>query len=175
MPLSGLIEAMDPPAPKEVRDAARALRYRDFLPSPSCSRPNGLSRQLDLCPLRQGAGRARAELRLLVTRSRQKGADLPRPRKLRVRGRRALVNGRRGTRRVRDRGAREPRSRPPGRCRAGLRSEGFQGLSRLRRGTGPDCRPFATGSRPRRQMSTRSGATGCTATTTRTTRCSPPC
>jgi len=31
MPLSELVEAMDPPAPEEVRRAARALRYRDFL------------------------------------------------------------------------------------------------------------------------------------------------
>jgi protoporphyrinogen oxidase len=31
MPLSGLVEAMDPPAPREVLEAARALRYRDFL------------------------------------------------------------------------------------------------------------------------------------------------
>ncbi len=31
MPLSELVQAMDPPAPEEVRRAARALRYRDFL------------------------------------------------------------------------------------------------------------------------------------------------
>ena len=31
MPLSALVHAMDPPAPKEVRAAADALRYRDFL------------------------------------------------------------------------------------------------------------------------------------------------
>ena len=31
MPLSELVQAMDPPAPEEVRQAARALRYRDFL------------------------------------------------------------------------------------------------------------------------------------------------
>jgi protoporphyrinogen oxidase len=31
MPLSGLIEAMDPPAPAEVRRAASELSYRDFL------------------------------------------------------------------------------------------------------------------------------------------------
>ena len=31
MALSELVEAMDPPAPEEVRQAARGLRYRDFL------------------------------------------------------------------------------------------------------------------------------------------------
>jgi len=31
MPLSELVQAMDPPAPEEVQQAARALRYRDFL------------------------------------------------------------------------------------------------------------------------------------------------
>jgi protoporphyrinogen oxidase len=31
MPISALVEAMDPPAPDDVRAAARGLRYRDFL------------------------------------------------------------------------------------------------------------------------------------------------
>ena len=31
MPLSELVQVMDPPAPAEVREAARGLRYRDFL------------------------------------------------------------------------------------------------------------------------------------------------
>jgi len=31
MPLSGLVDAMDPPAPTGVREAARELRYRDFI------------------------------------------------------------------------------------------------------------------------------------------------
>ncbi len=31
MPLSELVQVMDPPAPEELRQAARALRYRDFL------------------------------------------------------------------------------------------------------------------------------------------------
>ncbi|MGD0440884.1 MAG: NAD(P)/FAD-dependent oxidoreductase [Acidimicrobiales bacterium] len=31
MPLSELVQAMDPPAPEEIRQAARSLRHRDFL------------------------------------------------------------------------------------------------------------------------------------------------
>jgi protoporphyrinogen oxidase len=31
MPLSELVQAMDPPAPVDIQEAARALRYRDFL------------------------------------------------------------------------------------------------------------------------------------------------
>ena len=41
--------------------------------------------------------------------------------------------------------------------------------------TRPTSRPSASGSRPRRPTSTRSGATACTSTTTRTTPCTPPC
>ena len=68
MPISQLLEAMDPPVPAEVKAAADDLRYRDFL-TVALVVPDervDLRRQLDLHPRPQGAHHAHPELRLVV-------------------------------------------------------------------------------------------------------------
>ncbi len=64
MPLGALVEAMDPPAPDAVRQAAQALRHRDFLTValvvPGALR---LPRQLDLRARDRRQARPHPELR----------------------------------------------------------------------------------------------------------------
>ena len=67
MPIGAAARAMDPPAPAEVRAAADALRYRDFL-TVALVVPEQLRlpRQLDLRPRARGQARPHPELRLVV-------------------------------------------------------------------------------------------------------------
>ena len=171
-------QAMDPPAPAEVQAAADGLRL-PRLPHrrPGRARERRLPRQLDLHPRPRGAGRPDPELRLVVAVPGEGRAHLPRPRVLRVRGRRPVERRRRRPHRARQAGARASSawSRPAD-VEAGyvvrmpkaypIYDEHLPGQRRD---------DAARGSRPTRPTSIPSAATACTGTTTRTTRCTRPC
>ncbi len=66
MPIRELINALDPPPPDEVRRAANALRYRDYLTVVlMVKRARRVSRQLDLHSFPGGQARSRPELQEL--------------------------------------------------------------------------------------------------------------
>ncbi|CAA9240662.1 MAG: Gll1135 protein, partial [uncultured Acidimicrobiales bacterium] len=123
-----------PPAPG--RGAGR--RRRAHLPRLPHRRPRGarallVPRQLDLRPLPAGQGRPHPELRVVVAVPHQGGPHLPRPRVLRVRGRRRVEHPRRRPRRAREEGAVGPRPGRAGHGRGGLRRADAQGVPDLRR------------------------------------------
>ena len=129
-------------------------------------------RQLDLHPRAVGRGRADPELPLLEPLDgpgRVQG--LRRPRVLLLLGRRALGLQRRGARRAGQARARPARPGRPGEGRARLRHARAARLSDVRRRLLAAGRRDPRLARGRRPTSSRSGATGCTATTTPTTRC----
>ena len=132
MPLADLVRVMDPPPPADVRAAADALRYRDFLTVALIVPRTPRSPTTGSTCTPGGPGRADPELRVVVAGHGQ-GPHLPRARVLRQRGRRpgelpddelvALGH-------PRDRGARAARpasSRPGTSC-------GCRRPTRLRRG-----------------------------------------
>ena len=127
MPLPDLVRAMDPPAPDEVRAAADALAFRDFLtvalvvPDDAAFPDNWIYVHSP-----GGAARAHPELRGVVAGHGQAGPHLPGPGVLRVRGRRAVGAARR----------RAGRAGPPRAGRARARGPG----ARSRPGTWCGCR-----------------------------------
>ena len=173
LPLRDMVEMISPPPPQEVLDAARGLRYRDFLTVALVVDGE------DLFPdnwiyIHEPSVQRRAhpELPLVVA------VDGPGPRQgvrrarvLLLRRRRPLDDGRRRARRARVARARAARPRAALEGRARLRDARPEGLPDLRRrlrgARRVDPRAGSTGSR----TCSRSGATACTATTTRTTRC----
>ena len=104
------------------------------LPDRRARRARGaqLPRQLDLHPRHRRRGRADPELRLVVALPGQGRADLPRPRVLRLRGRRHVEQARRRAHRAGDQGADLARPGRRGRRRARLRGARAQGLPVLR-------------------------------------------
>ena len=97
--MNALVRAIDPPAPADVRAAGDDLHYRDFLTvALVVPEAKGFPDNWIYIHAPEVAGRAHPELRLLVAVHGQGGADLPRPRVLRLRGRRAVVEHRRRTR-----------------------------------------------------------------------------
>ena len=175
MPLSGLLKAMDPPVPAPRAAAADGLSYRDFLtvalvvPEAAGSPTTGST-----CTARRAA-RPHPELRLVVAVHGEGRAHVPRPRVLRVRGRRAVGHARRRAGRAGHARAADAR---PGRARAGrgrLRRADAEGVSDVRRHLQGQRRVLRAGSPRTPPTCTRSAATACTSTTTRTTRCTPPC
>ena len=144
------------------------------LPHRRARRPRGgrVPGQLDLRPLAGRPPRPGAELRFVVAVDGASRHDVPRARVLRQRGRRGVVDVRRGAGRVRRRRAEHHRAARPVGGRARLRRAGAEGVPGLRQRLPGQHRHDAGLARgARRRTSTRSGATGCTATTTRTTRC----
>ena len=127
MPIARLLKAMDPPVPERARRPPTACSYRDFLTValvvPEAGR---LPRQLDLHPRPRGAARPHPELRLVVAVHGEGGPHLPRPRVLRVRGRRPVGDARRRPRRA-------------GHARAGRRSA-WSSPDRSRPATSCGCR-----------------------------------
>ena len=111
MPISGLLEAMDPPVPSEVRKAARVAA----LPRLHDRRPRGargvrLPRHVDLHPRSRRRGRPHPELQLVVALPREGRPHLPRARVLRAGGRRDVDEVRRRSRRAGQARARAPRA-----------------------------------------------------------------
>ena len=96
MPIAQLLKAMDPPAPADVLAAADASATATSSPSRWWCPRRRLPGQLDLHPRARGQGRPHPELRLVVAVPGQGGPHLPRPRVLRLRGRRVLDMDRRG-------------------------------------------------------------------------------
>ena len=104
------------------------------------------------------------------------GHNVPRPRVLRDRGRRVVDRLRRRPRREGQGRARDARPGRRRRRRGRLRRADAQGLPGLRRALPGQRRRAAGLARPSTPRTcTRSAATACTGTTTRTTRCSRPC
>ncbi|MCB0959418.1 MAG: hypothetical protein KDB04_07830 [Acidimicrobiales bacterium] len=82
MPISQLLEAMDPPVPDEVRAAAEDLRYRDYMIVALAMRDELVDFDDNWIYIHepQGPHHADPELRLLVAVHGQGGAQHPRPR-----------------------------------------------------------------------------------------------
>ena len=91
MPLPHLLKAMRPPIPDDVRDAADGIHFRDHL-SVALVVPEeaAFPRQLDLRALADGSPRSHPELRVVVAVHGEGRPHVPRPRVLRVRGRRPV-------------------------------------------------------------------------------------
>ena len=177
MPISQLLEAMDPPPPAEVQAAADDLAL-PRLPHRRPGRARGvrLPRQLDLHPrprgARSGASRTSAPGRRTWSR---RGAPASASSTSCAR---ATRSGPRPTRTSSSRPSGSSAARAwstrPGRGR--LRRAHAQGLPDLRRALPEQRRRAAALARadtPERPPGR--AATACTATTTRTTRCSRPC
>ena len=165
-------------AGRGARPRPRASRYRDFLTvALVVPGERRLPRQLDLRPLPRGAPRPDPELRLLVAVPGQGRPHLPRPRVLRLRGRRPLGLRRRRPRRARQAGAREDRpGRRPSDVEAGYvvrMPKAYPVYDETYKANVDIMRAWLDEQRPQRVS--RSAATACTATTTRTTRCTRPC
>ena len=178
MPLSALVEAMDPPRAAEVLAAADGLRYRDFLtvalvvPERDAFPDNWIyvhAPDVKLGP--------HPELRLVVAVPGEGRPHLPRPRVLRQRGRRVVGHARRASS---SSWARDELQRlglvEPGVVEAGyvVRMPKAYPVYDAAYAANVDVLRALAG-RPRRQRARRSAATACTGTTTRTTRCSRPC
>ena len=102
MPFPHLLQAMDPQPPAEVLAAADGLTFRDFLTvALVVPEEDGFPDNWIYIHEPDGRGRPHPELRLVVALPGEGRAHLPRPRVLRVRGRRAVEQGRRRPRRAR--------------------------------------------------------------------------
>ena len=101
MPLADLVRVMDPPVPADVRAAADALRFRDFLTvALVVPERRRVPRQLDLRALAGGPGGPDPELRRVVAGHGQGRPHLPRAGVLRQRRRRPVGDARRRARRA---------------------------------------------------------------------------
>ena len=173
MPLQELILKLEPAPPAPIVAAAPPAglpRLRHRRPHPRSR--DAVHRQLDLRAQRRRAGRPHPELQELEPGD---GAGStqhqPRPRVLLPGGRRPLDDARRRAdraRRPRARGHRPGPGRRRARRRGGAAAEGVSDLRRRVRRLSRDHQGVAR--RPRRTCRP-SGATACTSTTTRTTRC----
>ena len=172
LPIRDLIRCLSPPPPREVVDAAESLKYRDFLTVVLIvDRPETFPDTWIYIHEPERPARPGPELQELVARPRPRPVqEQPRPRILLLRGRRPLDQVRRRPDRTRP--PRDRRDRPGQGLRGHrrLRRPDAQGVPGLRRRLpGPSRRDPGLAQEPHR-TSTSPAATGCTSTTTRTTR-----
>ena len=173
LPLRATVGMAGAAAPGEVQAAAQRPPLPRLPHHRADHRRRGpVPRHVDLHPRPVGARRPDPELpRLEPVDDPGRDEGLRRHGVLLLPGRRPLGDGRRGARRARPPGARAARPGRPG--------EGHQGLRHARPARLPDVRPGVRRARRRGQAAgsrgsatcSRSAATGCTATTTPTTRC----